>query len=195
MILTGRKIRLAGTSITIVAVFVFYGLAASTGFAQAPPGQPEGAPSEQKPSLGICMDPRERLDLSLASIGRELAVYLQKCLAKADALPESGRTAANAILNVPEKRKALLNAAGAVAVKAFERAMPVGGQELYDDFLEDYTKNISTGLAADEQAIPNLCSAYFDHMASTLSGPREALIVVVITRARRFQHMFPDCRR
>ncbi len=191
-----RRIPLPAGAAIAAAVIASSLLASSAGLAQAPQGKAERAPpAQQTPSLGICMEPKERLDLSLASIGRELAVYLQKCLSNADALPESGRTAANAILNAPKERKALFKAAGAVAVKAFERAMPVGGQELYDDFLEGYAKNIRGGLTGDEKVIPELCSAYFGHMASTLSGPREALIVVVISRARRFQPLFPDCAK
>ena len=141
------------------------------------------------------MEARERLDLSLASIGRELAVYLDRCLARADALSESGRKSADEILNVSKERKALFKAAGSVAVEAFKRALPVGGQELYEDFLESYTKAINSGLGTEKQAAPKICNAYFDHMASTLSGPREALIVVVVSRAKRFQPMFPDCKR
>ncbi|MDH3579925.1 MAG: hypothetical protein OEM91_04785, partial [Hyphomicrobiales bacterium] len=162
-------------------------------FAQAP--RDSVPPTVQKPSLGVCMEVRERLDLSLASIGRELAVYLDRCLARADALSESGRKSANEILNAPKERKALFKAAGSVAVTAFKRALPVGGQELYEDFLESYTKAINTGLGKEKQAAPKICNAYFDHMASTLSGPREALIVVVVSRAKRFQPMFPDCER
>lgn len=168
-------------------------LTGAPAFAQAPPGAKP--PTQQKSSLGVCMRVRERLDLSLASIGRELAVYLDKCLARPDALSESGRKSANAILNAPKERKALFNAAGTVAVKAFKRAIPVGGQELYEDFLTSYTEAISSGLATEKQAAPKICNAYFEHMASTLSGPREALIVVVISRAKRFQPMFPDCRQ
>ena len=78
-------------------------------------------------------------------------------------------------------------------MKAFTRALPVGGQALYEDFLESYTTLINKGLGTENQAAPEVCNAYFDPMAPTLSGPRQALIVVVVSRARRFQPMFPDC--
>jgi hypothetical protein len=191
MFVTVRNLSLAAFLLAgFLASASHFALAQATHEQPAPKGQ-----AESEESLDICMEGRERLDLALATIGRELSVYLKQCLKKADQLDDGGREALNSVLNVPAKRKALLNAAGSVAVKAFTRAMPVAGEQLYQDFLEVYTRTIRRSFIGENKSGPKECGAYFTHMANALDGPEQALMMVVIDRAHRFQSMFPNCAK
>ncbi len=158
------------------------------------PGQIERRADDKTAPLGVCMNPGERLDLALALIGRELTIFLQQCLKSPGELSDQGRAAAEKLISVPKERKDLLQAAGAVALQAFTRAIPTGGKELFGDLIASYSGTIEQGIGTGDGVDRAMCAQYFEHMAATLTGPREALSAVVIFRAGRFKKMFPDCR-
>lgn len=188
----------------LLAGLIAVALAAPPVPAQTPPAAQENRPDspqtekpdakpQQKPSIGVCMTEKERLDLSLLTMGREVAIFLQRCLADPAVLTEKGRKAADKVMSVTRERKKLLEGAGAHAKKAFKRSS-LGGEQLFVDFITAYSGSIEREIIKDGKVDPSVCAEYFDFMGAVLTGPDKALQAVVIFRAERFSRLFPACQ-